>query len=1134
MLLATLLVVVFGYIFLAPTAYAADASWKDDALFYEGNTYKKIDTPAAINQMSQYRGITMYEYKSGQGSSQIIYFDAGVDPQNAGEAHYVRFTLNPPNFSDEKTITVTPSGTTANSSGSTSGESSCELDGIGWIICPISKAIAESMDFLYGVVSDFFRVTPLTTTQGSLYQMWEVFRNAANVLFVIGFLIIIYGQISGAMLSNYTIKKLLPRLIISAILVNVSYWICAIAVDISNILGYAVADLFTNLRDVAGAPNSDAANTPTPTWVNVTAAVLAGGSLAVAGGAALAIAAGTGMGMAFLLLSALLPALFAVLVAVAILAARQALITVFVILAPLAFVAYLLPNTEEWFTRWRKTFTTMLVMFPAFSVIFGGAQLAGTVIIQNAPNIIVVILGMTVQIVPLFITPFLIKLSSGLMATIANITNDRGKGLFDRTKNWADTRRGQEQATGRMRRDMRAKTRGYNDGRRPTRTRTGQALSRLANPRDRAYYKDYKRREREGMKSASEAMSEGLFGQTAAGGRIHDRTKDAGLEKHYGESANARRYNAHMQSGLTAQDRYRNSLHHQAHINEGVSKLAEDSMTAHAERDLQTSINANATLRGLKIGADVDSAHAKLQAASVEGDAKLAFQTEVDNDRALRLMKVGTFVAEQQATSIDNRLTKNAEARWNQLSRTDANLQELRFQEVQATDSAKLVEAEWNTLIENIKVHGGDAPQVSAQNESLANSIKRIYEDTTEKESIQQAIKAEAEGKAQRKFIQSQQGRKFNIRAQAAKDALESAQAEESALVQEWRTEKGAEGLTGDEAQIAATLRDADIQKRAQTQRSAKASDTANQEYAQKVVKDEIIPDGTETIAEVAGGVAGAAGVSQAKATATQVTFEAFGKAVSAEKTLVSRNTPAEILDEKITNPSTGSISPGLGSPDILDEPEERITALAGKVASGSHHASHIRLWERMGQLRRQATDELTTAEASGDQAAIDKAKDRIGKVKSLEQQVMDDKAKIPFGVGDTDMGAANVGDYSGNIYESTRARINTHMSAANLAKMDPDDIRLIFEMARAGKLSDAEIRKVKTAYNDWQNDDNLKSAIQDKHRFLLDSFESYTDGSSDVSGFPQPGDQLPSGITHANFWNSAFESGVNSMSNPS
>lgn len=741
-LLATLLVVVFGYIFLAPTAYAADASWKDDALLYEGNTYKKIDTPAAINQMSQYRGITMYEYKSGQGSSQIIYFDAGVDPQNAGEAHYVRFTLNPPNFSDEKTITVTPSGTTANSSGSTSGESSCELDGIGWIICPISKAIAESMDFLYGVVSDFFRVTPLTTTQGSLYQMWEVFRNAANVLFVIGFLIIIYGQISGAMLSNYTIKKLLPRLIISAILVNVSYWICAIAVDISNILGYAVADLFTNLRDVAGAPNSDAANTPTPTWVNVTAAVLAGGSLAVAGGAALAIAAGTGMGMAFLLLSALLPALFAVLVAVAILAARQALITVFVILAPLAFVAYLLPNTEEWFTRWRKTFTTMLVMFPAFSVIFGGAQLAGTVIIQNAPNIIVVILGMTVQIVPLFITPFLIKLSSGLMATIANITNDRGKGLFDRTKNWADTRRGQEQATGRMRRDMRAKTRGYNDGRRPTRTRTGQALSRLANPRDRAYYKDYKRREREGMKSASEAMSEGLFGQTAAGGRIHDRTKDAGLEKHYGESANARRYNAHMQSGLTAQDRYRNSLHHQAHVNEGVSKLAEDRMTAHAERDLQTSINANATLRGLKIDADVDAAHAKLQSARVEADSELTFQQEVEASRALRRVVKDTHHAKKQAEEFEAIVQKAAEKSWNDRIRNDDATRELHLRAVRNEDGAAVADQKVRSMVEEVKAVGDAAPGlVTAEDQTLARYIKDLRRDTEVEEQVQNSAK---------------------------------------------------------------------------------------------------------------------------------------------------------------------------------------------------------------------------------------------------------------------------------------------------------------------------------------------------------------------------------------------------------
>ena len=425
----------------------------------------------------------MYQATQKSGTTTtayLIYFPSGAVPKSSKQATYITYTLNPPNTysnaSKPKKISL------ATASAVPTPTTSCDLDGIGWIVCPVSKAIAESMDFLYSAITKFFEVAPLTVSSGNLYKIWDLARSIANVLFIIGFLVMIYGQITGGLVSNYTLKKILPRIIIAAILVNISYWICAVAVDASNILGISVQEMFGSLRDIAGDPNSPAAHTATPTWANVATAVLAGGGAVVFGASAVIIAAGTGMGLAFLLLSALIPALFAALVAVAVLAARQALITIFIILSPLAFAAYILPNTEEWFTRWRKLFMNMLIMFPAFSVIFGGSQLAGTLIIQNTDSIIVVILGMTVQIVPLFITPFLIKLSGGLLSTIANITNDKSKGLFDRTKNWSNNRREQEQALGRMRRDQRAKRLGFQDGRRPHANRWRRGVSR-ANPK---------------------------------------------------------------------------------------------------------------------------------------------------------------------------------------------------------------------------------------------------------------------------------------------------------------------------------------------------------------------------------------------------------------------------------------------------------------------------------------------------------------------------------------------------------------------------------------------------------------------------------------------------------------------------
>ena len=70
------------------------------------------------------------------------------------------------------------------------------------------------------------------------------------------FLAIIISQLTGFGISNYGIKKMLPRLIIAAILVNLSIYICQIAVDLSNILGYGLRAGLGGIGDGISAANS--------------------------------------------------------------------------------------------------------------------------------------------------------------------------------------------------------------------------------------------------------------------------------------------------------------------------------------------------------------------------------------------------------------------------------------------------------------------------------------------------------------------------------------------------------------------------------------------------------------------------------------------------------------------------------------------------------------------------------------------------------------------------------------------------------------------------------------------------------------------------------------------------------------
>lgn len=526
--IAGLVTAILAVLFLAPSAHAADITWQGSEIIYQGTTFRgpQTVTQSDVDQGLQIALGSIYyvNYSTNPGGWQdakFIYFAPGTDPPRETTAQFVSYRAisigngftNP---STPVALTATPQGAAASASGTTS----CAIDGIGWIVCPIANFMAKGTDWVFDKIMDFMTVKPLDLgTSTPLYRAWSVMQTFANVAFVIAFLIIIYSQVTSLGLNSYGIKKLLPRLIIAAILVNISYYICAIAVDISNILGSSLQDIFVNIRQNLLAPgqsNPFDANS----WQNLTAYILSGGTVAaigiVGGIAALGAAGGTAAGMIFLLLPALVTVLVAVLVAFAVLAARQALIIVLIVIAPLAFVAYLLPNTEKWFDKWRDLFMTMLMLFPIFSVLFGGSQLAGFLILQNADNFNTLLLGMFVMLIPLAITPFLLKFSGALLSRFAGVINNPNKGIVDRTRKFSQDRLADKKQ---------------------------QGMANPTNPFRRfAANKDFKRREREGWRKVHEAQNEGRWAGDHRAHTIHSAIKDAELNKQIAEAASEQQW----------------------------------------------------------------------------------------------------------------------------------------------------------------------------------------------------------------------------------------------------------------------------------------------------------------------------------------------------------------------------------------------------------------------------------------------------------------------------------------------------------------------------------------------------------------------------------------------------------------
>ena len=290
-------------------------------------------------------------------------------------------------------------------------KNSCGIDGgLGWLICPVMTFVANINDAAYGAISGFLDIKPAilgdnSNTSGAK-QGWDFFRNIANAIFAVIFLWIIFSQISNVGVSNYGIKKILPRLIIGALLVNLSYYLCQIFVDLSNILGHTLKDALEAGAGGIGT-ESEAAG-----WGSAIAATIVGVG-GVAAFAALAIGIPT-----------LAAGFLAIMTVFIILVVRQAGIILLISMSPIAFAAWLLPNTEDLFKKWMKMFRGLLLVFPIISLLYGAGKLAGAVLASSAtvdpnnPDETLHLVALAATTMPLIATPFVLQNSLSSLGSI--------------------------------------------------------------------------------------------------------------------------------------------------------------------------------------------------------------------------------------------------------------------------------------------------------------------------------------------------------------------------------------------------------------------------------------------------------------------------------------------------------------------------------------------------------------------------------------------------------------------------------------------------------------------------------------------------------------------------------------------
>ena len=337
---------------------------------------------------------------------------------------------------DEKEISDALSSISADPpSGQSGGDEKkpeCAVKDLGWLICPVINFLADISDAAFAMIADnFLRIEPGLSSGGEVQAAWGIMRNIANGAFIIMFLAIIVSQLTGFGISNYGIKKMLPRLIVAAILVNVSIYVCQIAVDLSNILGYGLRAGIGGIGDeITRANEIFQSGQGRGEWGGFALTVLAAGT---AGILALAV-----------LIGALVSGLVVMATVAVLLIARKALIVILIVISPLAFVAFLLPNTEKFFSKWRSIFMGLLMVFPTIGLLFGGGILAGAIVKAGGGNdMIMQIVGELIKVLPLIAVWGVLKKAIDVAGAIGQHINNAGGrlgGLGGSAKNWAKDR----------------------------------------------------------------------------------------------------------------------------------------------------------------------------------------------------------------------------------------------------------------------------------------------------------------------------------------------------------------------------------------------------------------------------------------------------------------------------------------------------------------------------------------------------------------------------------------------------------------------------------------------------------------------------------------------------------------------
>ncbi|MEA3463815.1 MAG: hypothetical protein U9R14_01955 [Patescibacteria group bacterium] len=185
---------------------------------------------------------------------------------------------------------------------------------------------------------------------------WPIVRDICNMFFVLILLIIAFATI--LKIETYNIKKILPKLLIMAVLINFSKTICGLAIDFAQVIMMTFVNGFANagagnLYDAFGIQKlfswekfKDAASTESNVEDNLGFAVV--GSIVLA--------------LIMLIIFTIVIGIYAI-----VLIFRIIMLWILIILSPLAFIAMAFPAATKYAQQWTSEFTKYIIVGPVMA-----------------------------------------------------------------------------------------------------------------------------------------------------------------------------------------------------------------------------------------------------------------------------------------------------------------------------------------------------------------------------------------------------------------------------------------------------------------------------------------------------------------------------------------------------------------------------------------------------------------------------------------------------------------------------------------------------------------------------------------------------------------------------------------------